>query len=289
MELSGELAGVQPSAAVLYTGGARRWQGWAQVRLPRLRLLRMPWELSLELLARTEPMGWDRAYPELLNSVAAAVLHRDYYDWVYRAGWRAALEVRPLRRLSLLLGVERSWQDSLPVRASRSLFRRASWRENPRQRLGTIGSGGCNLPPAALHSGDGCLGNLCNWAPSWTCLLEGHRMGSSGAYSALSSRRCFRPFRPEATNRCGWSCGRSWETPSGRRCLCSMPSGCVRCTREWAQRDICSALPLGSTAEGVRLRSQPHTISATYGGVSWGFRHSEDVAWSCCWAESCLL
>ncbi len=131
MELSGELAGVQPSAAVLYTGGARRWQGWAQVRSPRLHLLRMPWELSLELLARTEPMGWDRAYPELLNSVAAAVLHRDYYDWVYRAGWRAALEVRPLRRLSLLLGVERSWQDSLPVRASRSLFRRASWRENP--------------------------------------------------------------------------------------------------------------------------------------------------------------
>jgi len=136
VELSGEIAGVQPSAAVLYTAGTQRWQGWAQIRLPRLHLLRMPWELSLEMLARTEPMGWDRAYPELLNSVAAAVLHRDYYDWVYRTGWRAALQVRPLRRLSLLLEVERSWQDSLPVRASRSLFSRTSWRGNPPATVG---------------------------------------------------------------------------------------------------------------------------------------------------------
>ncbi len=136
VELRSELAGVQSSAAVLYTDGAQRWQGWARIRSPQLRLLRMPWELSLELLARTEPMGWDQAYPELLNSVAAAVLHRDYYDWVYRTGWRAALQGRPLRRLSLLVEVERSWQDALPVRASRSLFSRASWRENPPAALG---------------------------------------------------------------------------------------------------------------------------------------------------------
>ncbi len=127
------LFGVALRAGALYATAPARWYGWlgAELRLPSLKL-------QTELLSLPEPMGQDRDYPELLNSLTALLLHRDYYDWLRRTGWRAALELRPLQDAIMQLGMERTWQEALSVTAGRSLFSRAPWRDNPKASEGNF-------------------------------------------------------------------------------------------------------------------------------------------------------
>ncbi len=124
------LGWLESSAAVTYAFGRSAWEGWAELRGRVGKLFGNSFQLAARAFAWTEPVGWDRTYPEWLNSVLAALAHRDYYDWGYREGWSAAATLRRAKG-RLTLEASRFRFQGLPAEVQRSIFLRKPFRENP--------------------------------------------------------------------------------------------------------------------------------------------------------------
>ncbi|MCS7176708.1 MAG: DUF5686 and carboxypeptidase regulatory-like domain-containing protein [Candidatus Kapabacteria bacterium] len=119
---------VEPGAALTYALARSRWEGWGQVKV---KLPRLPVWLSAQAFAWTAPIGWDRTYPEVLNSLNAALFHQDYYDWVYREGVEVETGVGLGRWGRLVASWELFRTVGLPARVRRSLFVAKPFRNNP--------------------------------------------------------------------------------------------------------------------------------------------------------------
>lgn len=72
----------------------------------------------------------DRRYPRLLNTIAAALFHRDYYDYFRKDGWWSGVQGR-YDDLTLDLRAEFSRQFSVGNTTSRSIFLGQPFRQNP--------------------------------------------------------------------------------------------------------------------------------------------------------------
>ncbi|MDB5035925.1 MAG: hypothetical protein JWQ98_3166 [Chlorobi bacterium] len=72
----------------------------------------------------------DRSHPMVINTMMAALFHRDYYDYFRKDGWRAGIDARA-GELRAGVELEMSRQFSAPVTTNRSIFEHYLFRPNP--------------------------------------------------------------------------------------------------------------------------------------------------------------
>ncbi|MDW7996374.1 MAG: DUF5686 family protein [Bacteroidota bacterium] len=164
---------VEPGAGLTYALARSRWEGWGQVRV------NLPWLpvwLSARAFAWTAPMGWDRTYPEVLNSLNAVLFHRDYYDWVYREGVGAETGIELGRWSRLVASWELFRTVGLPARVQRSLFVAKPFRGNPVAEEARYRVGGMTLTWG--EPGEGVLAEV----PNKGFRLKGRLQGVFGEF-----------------------------------------------------------------------------------------------------------
>ena len=113
-----------------YSFGLRRALGEASVALAAPAVDGLALSLNGSVFSRLGTNHWDRSIPRIVNSVAAALLHRDYYDWFREDGWSAGVRAR-LGELSATAGIEIARHFGQINNVQRSVFVREAFRDNP--------------------------------------------------------------------------------------------------------------------------------------------------------------
>lgn len=124
-----------------YSFGQKRALGSADINVvllqgDTLRLFRPSrgrgFQLSLQgsVFSRIRTSGIDDGYPEIVTTAAAALFHRDYYDYLIADGWSAGLNLR-LGPVTTSVELEESRQRSLSNTTDRSIFIDKAFRPNP--------------------------------------------------------------------------------------------------------------------------------------------------------------
>lgn len=113
-----------------YSFGQKRPFGAASLRLALLDERGLRLGISGKVQSAISTMTNDRSIPMLLNSVTAAVAHRDYYDYFREDGWSAGIDAT-VGELHADARAGESRQFSLDRTTSRSIFESDVFRPNP--------------------------------------------------------------------------------------------------------------------------------------------------------------
>jgi hypothetical protein len=113
-----------------YSFGLRRAIGEANATITPFAGEGTSLALTGSLFSRLGMNRWDRAIPKLVNSAAAALVHRDYYDWYREDGWSAGAR-GTLGELRASVGIEMARHFGEFNHVARSIFLREPFRANP--------------------------------------------------------------------------------------------------------------------------------------------------------------
>ena len=132
LNLGLRLGAVGISTMGAYSFGMRRPVGSAELSVNILNLPDDPIALSVSgrVFSEAAVASADRGYPTIINSVLAALVHRDYMDYMRADGW-SATAVTKVDRLTFQAVVGEARQSPLANTTSRSIFLHEPFRANP--------------------------------------------------------------------------------------------------------------------------------------------------------------
>jgi hypothetical protein len=115
-----------------FSFGLQDWYGNVGLKLPRYYLFGQKLELSTEIYSNQGVFGTSPGvYPRIINTVAAALVHEDYFDYYQKEGFSANLDIDN-SYFKLNLQAEFDRQYFLDKNTDKSIFENYTWRENLR-------------------------------------------------------------------------------------------------------------------------------------------------------------
>ncbi|HVZ38535.1 MAG TPA: DUF5686 family protein [Candidatus Kapabacteria bacterium] len=131
LNASASIGPLAAKATAAYSFGLRRPVGTLTGTLRLLSGDGMPTlHLRGSLFSAITTNAYDRGYPRIINTIVAALFHRDYFDYYRSDGFSGGLDAES-GGMRLGAGVEMARHFTLPVATNRSIFSNEAFRTNP--------------------------------------------------------------------------------------------------------------------------------------------------------------
>ena len=123
--------GIPIKGTMFYSFGLKDFYGDFEIKKQGRIAETIDFGFSVGAFSNIDRFSFDRSYDMFTNTLSAAFLHFDYYDYYYKSGFRSSVFAKYFDYFDISITYESSRQSSLSTNTHRSIFEDKTWRVNP--------------------------------------------------------------------------------------------------------------------------------------------------------------
>lgn len=123
--------GIPIKGKMFYSWGLKEFYGDFEITKQGRIAETIDFGFTVGAFSNIDRFSFDRSYEMLANTLSAAFMHFDYYDYYYKSGFRSSVFAKYFDHFDVSIAYESSRQSSLSTNTHRSIFEDKTWRINP--------------------------------------------------------------------------------------------------------------------------------------------------------------